>query len=363
MRLGLVGYGVGGRYFHAPFAAAAHGVELAGVVTRSPQRRAELSGDFPDVPVFDSLDDLLSHGVDAVTITTPPQTRRELVLAAVAAGVAVIADKPFAPSAAGGRELVAAAEAAGVPLSVFHNRRWDADLRTLAAVLRSESLGQVWHVHSRFDLDQPQTLEAGPDGGLLRDLGSHLVDQMIWLLGPVGSVYAELDQVDLETNDGRPGMTDCGFRIALRHDSGVRSHTSASKLNRLQERELRAYGSAGSYLARGTDVQAQAIFAGDRPTVLGPDWGYERPERWGHLHLATGTTTVPSEQGAYQDYYSQFAAAMRGEATFPVPGDEAIHTLEVLDAARTSALEGRTVHVAAPAGGDGVSPSAPLTGP
>jgi predicted dehydrogenase len=179
---------------------------------------------------------------------------------------------------------------------------------------------------------------------------------MIWLLGPVGSVYAELDQVDLETDDpATPGTTDCGFRIALRHHSGVRSHTSSSKLNRLQEREFRAYGSAGSYVARGTDVQAQAIFAGERPTAPGHDWGYERPERWGHLHLATGTTTVPSEQGAYQDYYSQFAAAMRGEAAFPVPGAEAVHTLAVLDAARTSAVEGRIVHLAAAAGGEGVS--------
>ena len=98
MRLGLVGYGVGGRYFHAPFIAAARDVELAGVVTRSPERRAELAADFPGVPAYDSLADLLAAGVDAVTITTPPQTRRELVLEAIAAGVPTIADKPFAPT-------------------------------------------------------------------------------------------------------------------------------------------------------------------------------------------------------------------------------------------------------------------------
>ncbi len=341
MRLGLVGYGVGGRYFHAPFIVAADGVELAGVVTRSAERRAELAREYPGVAPYDSMEELIAAGVDAVTISTPPQTRRALVLEAVAAGVHVIADKPFAPTSAGGRELVAAAREAGVALSVFHNRRWDADIRTLAALLHRGGLGEVWRVHSRFDLDDPATLETGPERGLLRDLGSHLVDQMVWLLGPVRSVYAELDWVDLP--DGR---TDCGFTVALVHTGGARSHVSASKLNRIEERELRAYGSAGSFVARGTDVQAQAIFAGRRPLEMGASWGYEAEPRWGSLSTEAGRVRVPSERGAYQDYYSQFAAALRGEAELPVPASEALHTLEVLDAARVSALEGRVVTLA-----------------
>jgi predicted dehydrogenase len=342
VRLGLVGYGAGGRYFHAPFVTAAHDVELAGVVTRSPARRAELETDHPGVPAYDSLTDLLAAGVDAVTITTPPQTRRELVLEAIAAGVPTIADKPFAPTADDGRELVAAAQRAGVPLSVFHNRRWDADIRTLAGVLRGGELGELWAVESRFELDDPATLEAGPTGGLLRDLGSHVVDQVVWLLGPVRSVFAELDHVDLDE-----GRTDCRFTISLAHASGVRSRVGASKLNRLQERELRAYGSAGSYVARGTDVQAQAIFAGRRPADEGDAWGYDAPEFWGTLRTAAGERRVPSEQGAYQDYYTRFAAALRGDGEFPVPAAEAVHTLAVLDAARVSAEQGRVIEIAA----------------
>jgi predicted dehydrogenase len=267
VRLGLVGYGVGGRYFHAPFVAAAQGVELAGVVTRSPDRRAELAADFAGVPAYDSLADLLAAGVDAVTITTPPQTRRALVLEAVAAGVPTIADKPFAPDADGGRELVAAAKDAGVPLNVFHNRRWDADIRTLAAVLDGGELGELWGVESRMDQDNAATLEVGPDAGLLRDLGSHLVDQMLWLLGPARAVYAELDHVAPEG-----GRTDCRFVVSLTHVSGVRSRVSASKINHIEDRELRAYGSGGSYVVRSTDVQAQAVFAGRRPVVEGDGW-------------------------------------------------------------------------------------------
>jgi len=340
VRLGLVGYGVGGRYFHAPFVVAAHDVELAGVVARSPQRRAELAADFPDVPAFDSLADLLAAGLDAVTITTPPQTRRALVLEAIAAGVPTIADKPFAPDAEGGRELVAAAKDAGVPLNVFHNRRWDADIRTLAAVLQGGELGELWGIESRMDQANAATLEIGPDAGLLRDLGSHLVDQMLWLLGPARAVYAELDHVEPPG-----GRTDCRFAMTLTHESGVRSRVSASKINYIEDRELRAYGSTGSYVARGTDVQAQAVFAGRRPVDEGRDWGYDAPEHWGTLNTATGSRKVPSEQGAYQDYYTRFAAALRGDGDFPVPAEQAVHTLEVLDAARTSAAENRVVEL------------------
>src|ERR1700710_993071 len=117
MRLGFVGYGEGGRDFHAPFIEAATGIDLAGVVTRSQERRRLLAVDYPAVPVYDTIDQLLAAGVDAVTITTPPDTRRELVLAAIAAGVHVVADKPFAPNAEGARELERAAREAGVILN------------------------------------------------------------------------------------------------------------------------------------------------------------------------------------------------------------------------------------------------------
>ena len=229
VRLGVVGYGVGGRCFHTPFVEAADGIELVGVVTRSAERRAQVAHDWPGVPVQDSLASLIGSGVEAVTITTPPATRRELVLEALAAGVHVIADKPFAPTADVGRELAAAAESSGLLLSVFHNRRWDADIRTLAAVIESGRIGELWRVHSRFDLDDPATLEAGPGGGLLRDLGSHLVDQMVWLLGDVRSVNAHLDWMDLPE-----GRTDAGFTIEMEHASGVRSQVESSKVNHLE---------------------------------------------------------------------------------------------------------------------------------
>ena len=253
-----------------------------------------------------------------------------------------MADKPFAPTADVGRELAAAAESAGVLLSVFHNRRWDADIRTLATVIEKGRLGELWRVHSRFDLDDPATLEAGPGGGLLRDLGSHVVDQMVWLLGDVRSVNAHLDWLELPE-----GRTDAGFCIELEHTSGVRSHVESSKVNHIEARELRAYGSEGSYRALGTDVQAQAIFAGRRPVDDLEEWGYEEPGRWGLLATAAGEVSVPSEQGRYHDLYTAFAASVRGEGPQPVPARDAVRTLAVLDAARLSAERGSSVELPA----------------
>jgi predicted dehydrogenase len=338
VRLGLVGYGNGGRHFHAPYILAADGVELAGVVTRSPERRAQVAADVPGVPVYDSLTALLAAGVDAVTVTTPPETRQELVLEAIAAGAQVVADKPFAPTADAGRALAAAARAAGVALNVYQNRRWDSDIRTLAAVVARGQLGEVWRVESRFDLDEPGGLLAGPHGGLLRDLGAHLVDQLLWLLGPATSAHGELEWLDVPG-----GRVDCGFQLTLRHASGATSHASATKMNHSIEKELRAYGSKGSYVGHATDAQTGAIFAGRRPASEGAAWGYEPESAWGTLRTDRGEVRVPSERGAYQDFYTQFAAAVLGDAPFPVPAEEAIRTLEVLDAVRRSAVEGRVV--------------------
>jgi predicted dehydrogenase len=343
VRIGVVGFGTGGLNFHSPFIEAADGVELAGVVTRSAERRRVLANRFPGVPAYDSLADLAhgeqtSAGLDAVTITTPPDTREALVLEALDHGLHVIADKPFAPTADAAIALDQAAEAAGLILGVYHNRRWDSDVRTLKAVLDSGELGRVTRFHSRFDADDPATLEGGPHGGLLRDLGSHIVDQALWLFGPVEQVFARVEEAP--TPDG---PTDVAFVIVLVHRDGTMSEVSASKLNRLQERELRLYGELGSYLSRSTDVQAEAIFAGRRPVDDPRGWGHEPESAWGTLRTAEGARRIPAEQGSYVQYYELFAQAIRIGGPPPVSAAEAVETLAVLDAARHSAASGSVV--------------------
>ncbi|KMK69006.1 Gfo/Idh/MocA family protein [Puniceibacterium sp. IMCC21224] len=339
MRIGVVGYGAGGRYFHTPFIDAARQCTLAGIVARAPKTVAAVRQDWPGVPVFSSLTEMIAARVcDAVTITTPPETRRDLVLEAIAAGLHIVADKPFAPDAAGARNLADAARAKGVTLGVFQNRRYDADLQTLAKVIRDDRLGQIWRIHNRMDYDEASTLEAGPTGGLLRDLGSHLVDQMTWLLGPVSTVDAQLDFVDLPE-----GRTDAGFVITLRFENGAHGHISASKLNHVTLRELRAYGDKGAFVSHGTDVQAASVMAGRRPARDLTGWGFEPKASWGTLFSAAGAQRIPSEQGRYHDYYEAFEAAVRTATPPPVTAEDGIRTLAILDAARESAQSGRSV--------------------
>ena len=248
----------------------------------------------------------------------------------------MVADKPFAPDADAARTLAEAAGQAGVVLNVFHNRRRDADILTLAGVIASGEL-EVWRVHSIMDQDRAETLETGADGGVLRDLGSHLVDQMLWLLGPATHVYAALDWTD---RFGEPQTA--AFRD-MTHASGAVSTVSASKLNHSTTRELRAYGSEGSYIASGADVQADALSAGRRPARDPATWGIDAPETWGTLAVSSGRSQVPSEQGNYAGFYTEFARAVRDGGPGPVPAAEGVRALEVLDAARRSALANRVV--------------------
>lgn len=338
MRIGLVGYGAGGRIFHLPFMRAASEWEIVGVVTRSPERRAELAADAPGLPAFDSLDALIDAGVDAVVITTPPSTRRELVLRALERGVHVVADKPFAPDLATARELVAAAERAGARLTVFHNRRQDTDFLTLRAVVASGEIGTPMRADFVLDQPDPASREIAVGGGLLRDLGAHVVDQVTQLFGPVSRVDAHLDWLDVPG-----GRVDCGFALALHHESGAFSQVSSSRLGLRDERGMIVYGSEGSYASRMRDVQVDQTLAGLRPGSAG--WGAEAEERWGTLSTAQGSRRIAPVAGDYTDYYRGLHAALVAGDEPPVRLAEALHTVAVLDAARESDALGRSVEI------------------
>ena len=158
MKIGLIGYGKGGRFFHAPLLASLPGATFAGVVTRSPERRQDLSKDYPKVPAFDTLADLVAAGVDAVVISTPLASRRALILEAIELGVPVVSDKPFAPSAIDAQELVDAAERRGVLLGVYQNRRWDSDFLTVRKLIDQGVLGKISRFESRVERYSPTSV-------------------------------------------------------------------------------------------------------------------------------------------------------------------------------------------------------------
>jgi len=317
-RIGLAGYGFGGRIFHAPLIAAAVGAELAGVVTRSPERRAEVAADHPGVPVFDSLAALREAGAEAVAISTPAQTHIPLLLEAVKLGLAVVCDKPFALDADEARRAVEAAEDAGVVLSVYQNRRWDSDFLTVRRLLEEGTLGEVTLFESTFER---YSLDPVPPagGGIARDFGAHLVDQALQLFGPVEHVYGEV------------GANDDRFFAALRHESGMTSHLSGDWVQGSPAPRFRVRGSEGAYVVYGMEGQEPALIAGERP---GEDWYTEKPERWGWIQRGDTREPVPSERGRWDTFYPAFAAAVRGEGPVPVDPRDAIASLSIIDRIR-----------------------------
>ena len=342
VRIGLVGYGKGGRFFHAPLIAGARGCELAGVVTRSAARRAELERDHPGTPAFDDLGQLAAAGVDAVTISTPADTHVALSLEAIAHDLAVVCDKPFALESAAAKQVITAAAQANVALTVYQNRRFDADLLTVQAVIESGELGRVTRFESRIEQYAPDDGIPDSGGGILFDLGAHVVDQALALFGPVTSVYAELDDAS-----GVPGR----FFIAARHARGVVSHLVGDLLlHGTPGVRFRVFGTGGSYDVGAFDGQADDLMAGGSPAAAGDAWGGVPREWWGRLHAGTSTRPWPSERGDWTVFYTAFASAVRGQGVVPVDPWDAVADLEVLEAAQRSAGTGQVVTLAHPAG-------------
>ena len=203
VRVGLIGYGFGARYFHAPLIASALGCELVAVATRSAERRALVAREHPDAATVDDLAGLVAAGAEAVTVSTPADTHIPLCRQALEFGLPVVVDKPFALTAADARATVELAERLGVLLSVYQNRRWDSDFQTVRSLADSGALGEISRFESRFERRQPGPPAAG--GGTLLDFGSHLVDQALQLLGPVRTVYAETSPTRPTARRSSPG--------------------------------------------------------------------------------------------------------------------------------------------------------------
>jgi scyllo-inositol 2-dehydrogenase (NADP+) len=347
LRVAVIGYGLAGAAFHAPIIATTDGVALTAVVTSNAERATAAAERYPGVSVLPDADALwrTPEDVDLVVIASPNRTHVALALNAIDAGLPVVVDKPVAATVADARRLRDAAAAAGVLVSVFQNRRWDSSHRTVQQLLSDGRLGTVHRFEARFERWRPEVnrdaWREGADpadaGGLLYDLGSHLVDQAITLFGPVSLVYAEVRRL-------RPGaLVDDDVFVALTHRSGTVSHLWASSTASDVGPWLRVLGSTASYVKVAGDNQEASLRAGLTPRD--PDYGREPESAWGVLGVPGDTRPYPSVPGAYQEYYAGVAAALRTGTPPPVTIDEAIASLTVLEAAQRSARDGVTVRL------------------
>ena len=336
IRVGLAGYGLAGRCFHAPFLGPA-GMELAAIAT---SRADEVAARWPGVEVMASAEALAARDdLDLVVIATPNDSHAALTHAALAAGTHVVVDKPMALDLAEARGMAEAARSAGRMLAVFHNRRWDGDFLTARRVLAEGTLGRVVAWEGHFNRLRPAGLARwrgapGPGAGLLADLGPHLIDQALAVFGRPDRVWADL------ADPRGAGGPDEAFLVRLGFGE-VRATLAASLFVGESDRRIVMHGTGGSLVIAGTDTQERDLKAGGGPG----DAGFGRFEGGAALHGPDGVHAVPAEAGRYLTFYDGVRRAITQGAAPPVALDEALAVMEVLDAARRSHREGRRIEL------------------
>jgi scyllo-inositol 2-dehydrogenase (NADP+) len=353
LRVGLIGYGLAGAVLHAPLIAAEPRLELTSVVTSNAERAARVQSEHPRARVLPTPDALWERATehDVVVVAAPNREHVSLGLGALAAGLHLVVDKPVAPSSAGARLLRDTAVGRGLTAVPFHNRRWDGDALTLRGLLERGELGRVLRFESSFERWRPQVdaqrwrerADPGDAGGVLFDLGSHLIDQALWLFGP-----AELTHAEIRAERDGAAVDDDAF-LALVHASGVRSHLHASLVTAQPGPRMRVLGSQAAWVKHGMDPQEAALRTGADPRAS--DFGREPAADFGLLGAASdalsettadgrlkptngGPRPVETVPGRYLSFYTGLADAILAGAPSPVAFEDAIRGLELIESAR-----------------------------
>lgn len=340
IRTAVVGYGLSGSVFHAPLIGADGRYSLDVIATSNAERQKAATARYPGVRTVHDGDAVLAHAaeLDLVVLGTPPATHYPLAKAALEAGLDVVVDKPFAVSSGEGQELAALARQLGRVLTVFQNRRWDGDFLTLRKLLAADAVGKVARFESRFERWSPTITKAwkarataADGGGVLFDLGSHLIDQALLLFGPAAVAHAELRA---RRQDER---ADDDVFLVLRHESGVLSHLTMNVLCAQQGARFRVLGSVGAFTKNGIDPQEPYIVAGGSP--LDAEYGEEAPEWAGLLGRDGHLDALPTERGAYPEFYRILADKILdggAKSPLPLPVDPAgpVEVLKLIEQAR-----------------------------
>jgi len=332
--VGLIGYGLGGRAFHAPFVRGTPGMVLRAVVSRD---AAKVHADLPGMAVVPDVAKLLATpDIDLVVVSSPDELHAEHAIMALAASKHVLVDKPFATSLEDARMIAAAGEAAGRLVSVFQNRRWDADFLTLKRLIADGSLGDVVQFESHFDRWRPVVPAVWKEaraGGSWQDLGPHLVDQALQLFGRPEGVSADIAAL----REGAPGPD--YFHVSLRYPHR-RVLLHSSKLVAAHSLRFAVHGTRGSWIKHGLDTQEAASVARQVPGE--GDWGLDPTE--GLLTDIDGRpAAIENARGDYRQLWLQLAAAIRGEGPNPVPARDGIEVIEIIEAGLLSAAQRREI--------------------
>lgn len=356
IRAGILGFGISGRVFHAPLIAADSSYSLDAIVTSEPERAGLAQATYPQSRIIPSAHELFRRidsgelHLDLLVLGTPPATHKELALEAFRRQLAVVVDKPFAPSSEEGEELITAAVEHGVTLTVFQNRRWDGDFLTLRRLIADGELGDIRTFESRFEWWMPEGFGNWRDrasvaegGGILHDLGAHLIDQALELFGPVVDAYGETSRFENAKSDA-----DQAAFVSLYHESGVRSRLWMNMQAAQPGPRFHVLGSKAGYMKWGLDGQEAALAAGLLPSD--PQYGIEAPDAWGELGITGSTRQLPAERGNYPEFYARLAHSLRSGSRPPVDPQDSVEVLKIIERSRARSFEIRTAALGAASG-------------
>lgn len=337
VRTALVGYGSVAEKMHAPLISVCPDLDFTAIVERNGNRCEEK---YPKVRTFRSLDDLLqSDAADLICITTPNEFHFPMAKQCLLAGKNVVLDKPVTIYSHEAEELEKIAREKGLVCSVFHNRRFDGDFRTLQQLVKEKTLGDLVYLESHFDRFRPQVSENWreqevPGNGITYDLGSHLIDQVVLLFGKPEAIFADIQK------QRKNAVADDYFDITLFYPS-FKARVTAGVLVNVPTPKFILLGEKGAFQKYFLDVQEQAFKEGKKPE--GPNWGVDPEERWGKLYLENETLSYPTLPGDYRIFYQNVADSILHGEPLKVTLPQAISVLKIIESAFLSARDGRKI--------------------
>ncbi len=343
IEVGLIGFGLAGRAFHAPVIRAVPGLHLAAIVQRSGNEAAEK---YPDVRIVRNLDELLAiEGIQLIVIATPNETHYPIARQCLAAGRDVVVDKPFTTTLEEASTLVQFAKSAGRLVTVYQNRRYDGDFQAIRQLVEAGTLGRIVRFETSYDRYRPQ-LKPGawretsrPGSGILYDIAPHLIDHALVLFGLPEAVTADI------RTERENAAADDAFDITLHYSNGMRAVLRSSILAAAPRPRFVLFGTQGSFVKQTFDPQEMNLRRGYIPADK--PWGCEPEEDWGVLTVPVGDSfgqrRIPSAACDYRDYYSNVRDAILGRAALAVTPEYALDVMRILELARESSQKRRTI--------------------
>ena len=328
-RVGIAGYGLAGRYFHAPLLKAAE-FDVVGTLTTKPDRKAAAISDFPEISVVESIEELLKLNLDLLVVASANNAHASQAIAGLKAGVPVVVDKPMGRTLKETKEIVDFSKQVNVPVTTYFNRKWDSDALTIKKIIKEGTLGNIFRLDSRFERFKPEltpgswreSQTASEGGGNLLDLQPHLVSTALDWFGPAELISSSVRSIR--------GGSDDDITLVLKHESGVDSYLSASAINGAPGPRIRVTGDKGSLIINDLDPQEPLLKSGKYPK--GGQWS-ESTKSEAFLHLGDKVISYPSVDGNYSLFYIQVKQALSG-GVWPVTTDEALSVAEIIDKAR-----------------------------